>query len=275
MIGPALFQQFSKDVDDGIIIRNAPVTALHPYQGGALTLTVIFSKVEKQDNADKVLDVLENFADIANPLAPAIPFSSYLKIAGSVMNGMRVLINLPKTQPILAYQDTINPQINHTLEPLHFALIDTPGLSDSEKAKFRVKNGQLYFGDTEQSALPYRKSDFILLEIAQGSQRTDERTLAFYPLWEQTRRLGLQAGKQDGFWAEAKSHFNTLTVAINESPDLTKPDVQRFTTSFLDEMKAIRQRGADEQTLKIEAQSIDTLREYQRIAKELNEFDKL
>lgn len=275
VIGPALFQQFSKDVGDGTIIRNAPVTSLHPYQGGAVTLTVIFSKVEKQDNTDKVLDVLENFADIASPLAPVIPFSSYLKIAGSVMSGMRVLLNLPKTQPILAYRETINPQINQTLKPLHLALIDTPGLSDVEKSKFRVKNGQLYYGDTEDSAVPYRKSDFILLEIAQGSKRTDESTLAFFPLWEQTRRLGLQAAKQDGFWAEAKSHFNTLKIAINESFELTEPDVKRLTSDYLSKMTGIRQGGAEEQNLKIEAQSADTLLEYQRIAKQLDELDKL
>jgi len=275
VIGPALFQQFSKDVGDGTIIRNAPVTGLHPYQGGAVTLTVIFSKVEKQDNADKVLDVLENFADIANPLAPAIPFSSYLKIAGSVMSGMRILLDLPKTQPILAYRETINPQINQTLEPLHLALIDTPGLSDAEKPKFRVKNGQLYYGETDNSAVPYRKSDFVLLEIAQGSKRTDENTLSFYPLWEQTRRLGLQAAKQDGIWVEAKSHFNTLKVAVIESPDLTKPDVKRLIDDFFNQMKEIRQSGAEEQTLEIEAQSVDTLQEYKRIAQQLDELDKL
>jgi hypothetical protein len=275
VIGPALFQQFSKDVGDGTIIRNAPVTSLHPYGGGAVTLTVIFSKVEKQDNTDKVLDVLETFADIASPLAPAIPFSSYLKIAGSVMGGMRVLLNLPKTQPILAYRETINPQINQTLEPLHLALIDIPGLSDAEKTRFRVKNSQLYYGDDEASAVPYRKSDFILLEIAQGSQRTDESSLAFYPLWEQTRRLGLQSAKQDGFWAEAKNQFNALKVAITESPDLTDPDIKRLMDNYLNEMKQIRQAGADEESLTIEAHSAGTLQEYQRIAKQLDELDKL
>lgn len=280
VIGPALFQQFSKDVGDGTIIRNAPVTGLHPYQGGAVTLTIMFSKVEKQDNSEKVLDVLENFANIASPLTPAIPFSSYLKIADSVMGGMRVLLNLPKTQPILAYRETINPQINQTLEPVYLALIDTPGLNDLEKAKFRVRDGQLYYGESDTSARPYRDNDFILLEIAQGSRRTDERTLAFYPLWQQTRRLGFQSAKQDGLWAEAKSHFNTLKIAINESPDLTKPDIKRLINGYLAEMKEIRQGSAEEQSLHAEEldkskKTEDALQDYQRVAQELNELDKL
>jgi hypothetical protein len=275
VIGPALFQQFSQDVGDGTVIRNAPVTGLHPYQGGAVTLTVIFSKVEKQDNADKVLDVLESFSDIASPLAPAIPFSAYLKIAGSVMSGMRVLLNLPKTQPILSYRETINPQINQPLAPMHFVLIDVPGMSAAEKAKFHLKDGQLHYGETEASAKPYRKSDYIVLEIAQGSKRNDESTLAFFPLWQQTRRLGLQAAKQAGLWDEAKSHFNTLKVALYESPDLTKPDISRLTKGYLSELKEIRTGAAEEQSLKVEGQSNEALVEFQAIAKELNELDEL
>jgi hypothetical protein len=170
VVGPALFQQFSKDVGNGTIIRNAPVTALHPYQGGAVTITVIFSKVETQDSTEKLLDVLESFSSLASPLEPAIPFTSYLKIAGSVMTGMRTLLNLPKTQPIIAYRDTINPQIKQSLEPTHLLLIDAESPSEAEKKRFRVKGGQLFYGDSDDDCVPYRKHDFILLESKQPSK---------------------------------------------------------------------------------------------------------
>lgn len=275
VIGPTLFQQFTKDEGNGTVIRDAPVTSLHPYQGGSVTLTVLFSKVEKQDNSEKVLDVLESFADVASPITPMIPFASYLKIAGSVMTGMRILLNLPRTQPIFAYRQTINPDINQALEPLHLVLIDTVGLSDAEKGKFRVRDNQLYYGETEASAVAYRKSDFILLEIAQGTKRTDVNTLDFYPLWEQTRKLGIQSARQDGYWQEAKAHFNTLKIAINESPDLTVPDVKRLTGTYLSEMKEIRQGGAEEQNLKIEPQNAETLHAYEEIARQLDDLDQL
>jgi hypothetical protein len=275
IIGPNLFKQFSSDVGDGVIIRNAPVTSLHPYQGGALTLTVLFSKVEKQDNSDKVLDVLEGFAEVASPINPALPFSSYLKIAGSVMAGMRTLLNLPKTQPLLAYRETINPQIDQALTPVHLVLIDSPGMSEQEKKRFRVKNSQLYYGDSDEHAVPYREHDFILLEIAKGTKRTDERTLSFYSLWQTTRKLGLESAKQDGFWQEAKNHFNTLKIAVLESPDLTQPDAKRLNDEYLNEMRSIRQGGAEEALLKSEEHSPDALKLYQEIAKELDQLDEL
>lgn len=275
VIGPNLFKQFSNDVGDGFIIRNAPVTSLHPYQGGAVTVTVLFSKVEKQDNGEKVLDVLEGFAEVASPISPALPFSSYLKIAGSVMAGMRTLLNLPKTQPILAYRETINPQINQPLVPQYFVLIDSPGLSEQEKKRFRVINSQLYYGDSDDNAVPYRKQDFILLEIAKGAKRTDERTLSFYPLWEETRKLGLESTKQNGFWEEAKHHFNTLKIAVLESPDLTRPDATRLKNEYLKEMKEIREGGAEEALLKGGEHSLGDLKVYQDIAKELDQLDNL
>jgi hypothetical protein len=281
VIGPNLFKQYSNDVGDGVIIRNAPVTSLHPYQGGPVTPTVLFSKVERQDNSDKVLDVLEGFAEVANPIMPALPFTSYLKIAGSVMAGLRTLINLPRTQPILAYRDTINPDIKQKLAPVHLVLIDTPTLSDAEKKRFRVKDSQLYYGDSDQSSTPYRDNDFILLEIAQGDKRTDERTLSFYPLWQETRKLGLEAAKQDGFWQEAKNHFNTLKVAITESADLTESDIKRLRTEYLNEMKAIRQGHAEDALLRsgelagTKEPDKAMLGVYQQIAKELDQLDEL
>jgi len=275
VIGPNIFKQFSKDVGDGTIIRNAPVTTLHPYQGGSVTITVLFNKVEKEDNSEKVLDVLEGFADVASPVTPMLPFASYLKIAGSVMTGMRVLLNLPRTKPILAYRETVNPQINQALIPSHLVLIDTPGLTEADKKKFRVINSQLYHGDSDENAKPYRGSDFILLEIAQGTTRTDERTLSFYPLWQETRKLGMQSARQNGFWLQAKDHFNALKVAITESPDLTEPDVKRFHRQYLDEMKEIRTGGAEEANLKAEKQDAEILKVYQEISKELDALDEL
>jgi hypothetical protein len=275
VVGPALFRQFSQDVSSGTIIRNAPVTGLNPYSGGAVTITILFNKVEKQDNSEKVLDVLETFSTIADPLAPAIPFSTYLKIAGSVMSGVRILFNLPRTQPILAYRETFNPQIQHTLAPGYLALMDVPGLTEAEKRKFYVKNDQLCYGETESTATPYRASDFILLEIAQASRRTDEATLPFFSLWQETRKLGLQSARQEYFWQEAKNHFNTLKIAINESPDLTTPDIKRLTGNYFDELVDIRQGRAGEQSLSPGNVEPSTIEQYQKIARQLDELDEL
>jgi hypothetical protein len=93
--------------------------------------------------------------------------------------------------------------------------------------------------------------------------------------WQTTRKLGLESAKQDGFWQEAKNHFNTLKIAVLESPDLTQPDAKRLNDEYLNEMRSIRQGGAEEALLKSEEHSPDALKLYQEIAKELDQLDEL
>ena len=129
VVGPMLFKQYSSDIGSGSIIRNAPVSGLHPYKGGSLTLTVIFNKVQRVNNSDRMLEALESITSVASPVAPAIPFATYLKMAGGVMGGLEILFDLPETKPVIAYRETINPQIDQTLKPGYLVLIDAPAMT--------------------------------------------------------------------------------------------------------------------------------------------------
>jgi hypothetical protein len=249
---------------------------MHPYQGGSLTLTVIFSQVQRENVAGKVLDVVESFSDIVNPIAPTISFSSYIKIARNVMNGVNVLMGLDDTKPIIAFQETINPDIaDQKLEPTYLVLIDTPAFGDTEKGMFRVKDGKLFYGSTDENAAPYRTSDFVLLEIAQANKRTDEQTLDFYPQWEQTLSFGEQSAIQNEAWEQAKHNLNALWSTITKSPDLTKPDKERFKQEYLDELKRKRTEGAELADLTIEQGSLDFLDDLKSLDKNLDELDEL
>jgi len=276
VVGPTMFQQFSNDIGDGTIIRNVPVTSLHPYQGGSLTLTVIFNKVQRVNNSDRMLKALESITSVASPLAPTIPFDAYLKMAGSVMSGLSILFNLPETKPVIAYSETINPQINQTMVPGYIVLIDAPGITKEEQAKFKVVDSQLHYQDEHEGLVQYRKSDFIVLQIAQGTHRTDENVLPFYPTWLETRRLGLQSRNIDVLWQEAKNHFNTLKISVYESPDLTKPDIQFYYDQYYEELVSIRQGAANDAFLKAKSLPVgDDFQKMQAKAKSLDELDEL
>ncbi len=274
LVGPSMLQKFVDErVPTGTIIRNAPVTGLHPYQGGPITLTVFFNRVQQINNADNVLGVLENIVTIADPLTPAIPFASYLKIAGHVMAGFEKLMNLSQTVPLMAYRETINPDIGQILQPGHLVLIDADGI---DQDKFFVRESKLVYGDSLETAEPYRENDFLMLEIAQGVKRSDEATLPFYPIWEKTIELALQSGEDEFFWQEAKAHFNTLKRQMIASPDLTRPDYARLRKYYLDELKRHRQEAAEDAHLGLDEKALDLDEEEMRqLANELDELDEL
>ncbi|MBP1701816.1 MAG: hypothetical protein H6Q38_923 [Chloroflexi bacterium] len=276
VVGPMLFKQYSSDIGDGSIIRNAPVTGLHPYRGGSLTLTVIFNKVQRVNNSDRMLQALESITSVASPIAPTIPFATYLKMAGSVMGGLEILFDLPETKPVIAYRETTNPQIDQTLKPSYLVLIDAPGITKEEQSKFKVVDSQLHYQDESKGLIPYRQNDFIVLQIAQGSHRTDESVLPFYPIWLETQRLGLQSRNVDALWQEAKTHFNTLKVAMYESPDLIKSDVKFYYDQYFQELKDIRQGAAADAQLKAGEFALgDDYQDMQSKAKSLDELDEL
>ncbi len=277
VVGPALLQQHVEQLPNGAIIRDAPVTNLSAYTGGALTFTIFLNAVQRVNNAEKMLSMLESISSVASPVAPAIPFDSYLKIAGSVMDSVKTLLGLDATEPLLAYRVTINPDIGQTFAPSYIVMIDADP-AELHNKQFRVENRRLVEGAAGQ---PYRDHSFLLLQIAQGVQRTDEETLTFYPLWQRTRDFAAQAATA-AIWNDAKAHFNTLKRALLDSPDLTRPDYTRLLNHYLVEIKALReeavllsdlhgsggeepatpeaqQRHADEQTLQQVAQELDAL----------------
>src|SRR5262249_54147243 len=90
---------------------------------------------------------------------------------------------------------------------------------------------------------PYREHDFVLFKVSQGSTRSDEQTLPFYPLWRQA--LEFAGTPDDAHWREAKASFITLNRALSASPDLTTPDSARLSTTYLEQLKATRNRAVD------------------------------
>jgi hypothetical protein len=269
VVGPAMLEQFKQQVPEGMIFRNAPVSGLHPYQGGSLTLTIILNKLQRKNNAEKLLKVVEG---ISSAIDPSTAFSSYIKMAGTILDGVEAIFGLEQTEPVLGYHVTFNPQIGQTLEPSYFVMIDVDE-AQVDQNRFWVKNHRLHYGQDLAGAKPYLENDFILLSIGQGDKRTDERTLPFFPLWLTAQDLAAQPDKH--FWEEAKAHFNTLKRNLLKSPDLTKPDYQRFRDQYFEELAQRRKEAVMESELTRGKGLSDTEDEFRQIADKLNELDNL
>ncbi len=269
VVGPATLAQFKQDLPQGFIFKNTPVSGLHPYGGGKFTITVILNRVQHSNNAEKILNVLEKFS---SSIDLSTSFSAYLKIAGSVMDGVEALLDLKEVVPVMGFQETFNPDIGLAFEPAYFALIDDQSGIDPDQ--FWVKHHSLHFGTTLENSQEYRDRDFVLFSIKQATKRTDDNILPFYALKETAIDLAARVDPGDHYWSEAKAQFNTLKRELLKSPDLTKEDYKRLRGEYLEEMKARRTEAVMESELgPAEALPAEEA-EMAKIADELQALDK-
>lgn len=264
IVGPTMLKGVQQEeVPAGMIFRNTPVTGLHPYQGGPLALMIILNRLERKNNAEKLLQVVESIAGAASP---STSLSLYLTLARTVVSGFETLLGLQQTMPVMGYRITINPDVGQVLEPAYYALIDADA-QQVDRNKFWVCDSQLCYGDDITSAQPYHDHDFILFLLAQAPARSDERTLPFYPLWESTSDLA-QKTPVNHYWEDAKAQFNALKRLVRGSPDLTRPDKDRLIEDYLGQMDRFHQEAKREGQL-APAQISEEEQEFQRIADKL------
>jgi hypothetical protein len=265
-----MLKDFGHETPGGMIFRNTPVSGLNPYQGGAFTLTLVLYKVQRKNNADRLLQVVEG---ISKSLDPSTTLTAYLKVAGTVVNGVEAILGLDETVPVLGYRVTVNPQINQPMTPDYWAVIDEDSAAETMKPEsFRVRKSRLYFAHTTGAEKEYRDRDFVLFRMAQASRRDDERTLPFYPTWAAAQDFAARG--DDKYWEDAKAHFNTLKRSLLNSPDLTRPDSIRLRTEYLEELKKLRKESVNESHLTPEP-APETEKELRRIGAELDKLDNL
>lgn len=235
VVGPKLIEGF-KDVEqpEGMVFRNTPVTGLHPYQGGSVEITILLSRLPRENNADKLLQVLES---VTTAIDPSTVFSTYVKLGGTLLDGVETLLGVDGTKPVMGYRVGVNPAVGLTFEPGYHVMLDADEAT-VDPARFHVKESRLYVADNGDLK-PYRGSDFMLFSVLQGTKREDERLLPFYSLWQTTQDLAAHPGNH--YWEEAKSNFNALKRAMLMSPDLTAPDYTRLREQWLDQLAARRQ----------------------------------
>ncbi|MDR4484510.1 MAG: hypothetical protein R3B95_15090 [Nitrospirales bacterium] len=270
--GPSMLKDFGHETPRGMIFRDTPVSGLNPYQGGAFTLTLVLYKVQRKNNADRLLRVVEG---ISKSLDPSNALAAYLKVAGTIVDGVEAILGLDETVPVLGYRVTMNPQINQDMTPDYWVLIDDDSAAETMKPeRFRVRKSRLYHVDGQGVEKEYRDHDFVLFRIAQGNKRSDERTLPFFPLWTAAKDFAARA--DDEFWKEAKAHFNTLKRNLLSSPDLTTPDSARLRKEYLEELKNLRKESVEESLLTSGSELLsEAEKELRRMGKELDKLDNL
>lgn len=244
-IGPSVLAKGGTATPVGrMAFTDTRVAGIHPYQGGRLTLTVILYKVQQSNHAKDLLDLVGIGAkalDFASALTP------YLKVAGTLLNGIESMLRLDGTQPVIGQRIERDQDAGGGIQPGYHALIDLP-LSGVNEKKFWVKKNQLCFGDTLATALPFEGADFMLYSILRDELRSDLELLPFRADWARVKREA-QTSVADA-WTNAKINLATLIQVVRESPDLTADQAEKMIAGWKAEAVRLHQDAEQFATLK-------------------------
>jgi hypothetical protein len=250
VVGPGMIKKLGIEDDKkrGILIRNTNASGLRPYRGDGLTLTIVLCQSNK-NLLRPLLDVIESVSS-ALDFSPVL--SPYTKIANIVMDGLDALFKTDGVAPLVGLRDSFGPNKNIPFRPGYYALIDAPGI---DPKTLWVKERQLHQGDSLNSALPFRKADYVLYSFSspQNNTRDDTTTLPISEMWERVKKEAATP-VDDPDYKNAKILMVNLYQNIILSPDLTEPQADILAEEWKNKMKAIHERavnigamGADEE----------------------------
>jgi hypothetical protein len=230
VVGPAMMEQYGTKIPEGMIFSNTRVAGLHPYRGGRLSLSVVLCRVRRTDYPRRLLGVIESAADA---LDFSTALSSYVKVAGAVVDGVEALLGLGDTDPLIGLRNEFDPDAGDALRPTFFALFNAPNVDPNS---LWVRDNKLYKGASLAASQPYRDTDFVLYSVVQTPERSDETTLPFYPLWERVLQLSTQPDENS--WKRAKADMVSLRQTMVLSPDLTPAQADALFDRYMKRMKS-------------------------------------
>ena len=244
VVGPTLLEGKGQEAPDGMVFSDTRVAGLHPYRGGRLTLSVVLSKVQKQNYAKKLLEMVESVAGV---LDFAVALGTYVKVGGVVLDGVQALFGLEEgATAVVGHRKEFDPDGGDALVPGYFALIDAAEDSIDPDTLW-VRENRLHEGTSLEESKPFRSADYVLYSIVQADVRTDERTLPFYPLFERMQTSATSTDKNDQ--KRAKADMTTLWQNLVLSPDLTTPQRKELTERYTAELKSLLDEAKEMSTL--------------------------
>ena len=256
IIGPSLLKKYEQRLPKGMLFMNTPVVGIYPWRGGNVSLSVILCRVAQTNNAEKLLNVIE---EVSGSLDLSAGVSQFTKIGRVILKGFDTLLGFEQTSPLLGLNNNFGQEAGHTFKPGFHALIHGENL---DKSKFWVKDNKLYYGDSPESSVEYRDTDFVLFKIGKTTKRLDDETLPFY---QEYKEIYDYLANQTEITQSQRDHIRTkmihLLVSIKQSPDLTPYHAALIQKEMTDEINNF-------------VETLSTLGDKQKVV-ELSEVDQM
>lgn len=238
VVGPSMMEKHITRMPEGMVFTNTRVAGIHPYKGDKLALSVVLNRVRETDYARKLLDLIEN---TSNTLDFSTALTSYIKVGRAVLAGVESLFDLGDTDPIVGHRTEFDPNSGDVLQPGYHVLINSPE-SEVEAGKLWVKDNALYYGDSLQSAQPFRQEDYVLYSINQTQRRNDEETLSFHDAWQEILdHIGKMTSNKEDDWKFIGGKLFGLYHALMSSPDLTREQARALFQDYKNRVDQAKQ----------------------------------
>jgi hypothetical protein len=237
VLGPALLQAPGQSAPAKTIFRALPVAGPHPYVGGALDLTVVLYEVPMTNDAQRILESV-GVVSSSLPIAPAL--SAYLPIAGAVVSGLGLLLDIGKTRPVMGCRHGTGDE-DVLAAPGTFVVLADP---KRRPEKLWLIDDELREGDTAETAKVVDDVDYVLYRVRPVAKRDDARDLPFVrSLWERVVRQA--SDPADNSWTTAKTLLGTLFQELRLSPDVSRDQYAELYVELRDEAKALREQALE------------------------------
>ena len=232
VVGPNLISA-GVDLPQGMLFSNTRVAGPRPYKGDQVTVALVLCKLQIDDLLRKLVDALGNFAGLLNLTAG---LGASLQITNSVLDMIDALTSSDgKATPVIGVRSQFSPVI-----PGYYALVDQPGVTPE---KLWVKNKQLFFGETKESAVEFRQADFILFSLCEsGTEEIDVSRLPFYNTYQAMLLEANQSAKAD-IWANTKANLAALLGMLDTSPDLTTLHASKLGDQWIETVTTLHKRA--------------------------------
>ena len=238
VIGPSLTlkdkgQKLPKD--GGMIYKNISVGGRNPYKGGPLAISLILNQFPYESPLKKLLNVVETATNAySKDIFPML--GNYLKIANIVVDGMAALADSKEVKPLIGIRENYD---DGNINPGYFALINADS-DQLDREHFFVVDNELLYGETKDTAKPFRDNDYVLYSILKKDRRSDYETLPYFALWKEldtfVSQYPLASDNKSVDMGKLKQEGNRRLFSIGNvmrlSPDLTGEQYAELYVSY-------------------------------------------
>jgi hypothetical protein len=259
VLGPDRLGAAAPDVGAGMLFVNTRIVGPVPYKGGPITLSVVLSRVAKDNLADRLLSVVES---TASAFSVATALGPYIAVGKAITAGVEGLLGLGSA-PLIGVQDTMAFDVMAQARTGYFALMDAV-----PARPLWVKENALRSGVTLESSTPVRDVTYVLYSIA-ALQRDPGRNdvLSLPRIGDDWRRIQEFAARPDEMsLTAAKALMLDLSVRLRYHPDLTRTQADRLYVEWAEQIRPahdaavdLANRGAGEEQLSDEAAQIRSI----------------